>query len=275
MKERHKTKILCNFTNEMEITNSIRKLVAGLGDAKHRRESGVFIAEGTKCVVDTIGAFRCRYLFATAEWMTQHAELVSNINTCVVKSTDLHRMSQLSSQPPVIAVYEIPFGHVPRLSEVASRLSLVLDRVQDPGNLGTIIRIADWFGIEDVFCSHDTVDVYNPKVVQATMGALSRVRVHYVDILQLVRNADDAGIPVYGTVLDGSDIYETPLSSVGLIVMGNEGQGISDDVKRAISHPILIPAFSHNGLPPSSDSLNVAMATAITVAEFRRRQATH
>ena len=255
----------------MDISNSIRKLVASLGDVKHRRECGLFTAEGTKCVADTIGAFRCRYLFANANWLEQNTELVKNVDYCVVKNDDLRRMSQLSTQPPVIAVYEIPDTTMPSMSVVANRLSLVLDRIQDPGNLGTIIRIADWFGINDIFCSNDTADVYNPKVVQATMGAISKVKVHYTDIVELLQKAADAEMPIYGTLLDGENIYDAPLSTNGLIVMGNEGQGISDAVKEKINRRLLIPSFSVDGDRPSSDSLNVAMATAITAAEFRRR----
>ena len=147
-----------------------------------------------------------------------------------------------------------------------------LHGVQDPGNLGTIIRTCDWFGIHDILCSHDTADCYNPKVVQATMGALARVRVHYMDDLtHILSRLQAAGYPIYGTLLDGQSIYQTnaiPDKSKGIIVMGNEGNGISISVRETITHPILIPSFPAN--IPTSESLNVSIATAIVLAEFRR-----
>jgi TrmH family RNA methyltransferase len=146
------------------------------------------------------------------------------------------------------------------------KLSLALDTVQDPGNLGTIIRIADWFGIEHVLCSKETVEVYNPKVVQATMGALARVSVHYVDLVEVLK---ETSLPVYGTFLEGEDIYGEALSAEGVIVMGNEGNGVSEEVKKLVSRKLYIPNFPKGR--ETSESLNVAVATAITCAEFRRR----
>ncbi|MDE5948480.1 MAG: RNA methyltransferase, partial [Prevotella sp.] len=137
-----------------------------------------------------------------------------------------------------------------------------------PGNLGTIIRIADWFGIRDIFCSMDTADLYNPKVVQATMGSIARVNVVYTDLAEFLDSLDDS-VPVYGTLLDGSDIYSQPLSSNGLIVMGNEGNGISPDIRRRVTRRLLIPSFSE---ADTAESLNVAIATAITCSEFCRRR---
>jgi TrmH family RNA methyltransferase len=140
--------------------------------------------------------------------------------------------------------------------------------VQDPGNLGTIIRLADWFGIEHIFCSQGTVDVYNPKVIQATMGAMARVQLHYVDLPALITSLHK-DIPVYGTFLDGNDMYGEPLSGNGLIVMGNEGNGISEEVSRLINRRLYIPNYPQER--ETSESLNVATATAIICAEFRRR----
>lgn len=241
-------------------------MVASLGNARARKEEGCFVAEGTKCVVDTWGHFRCRYLIATAEWIAEHRDMLHGIDPCVAKRADLERMSQLTTPPPVIAVYDIP---EPTVDETAfgSQLIIALDRVQDPGNLGTIMRVADWFGITTILCSHDTVDVYNPKVVQATMGAISRVNVVYCDLVNVI--AAHPETPVYGTFLDGGNIYNAPLTPHGIIVMGNEGQGISDEVGRHISKRLFIPSFPPDR--PTSESLNVGMATAITVAEFRRR----
>lgn len=249
-----------------ELTNNLRKIVASLGNARNRREEGCFVAEGTKCVIDTWHSFKCKYLFATAAWIEQYGKELPGAHPIVVKRADMERMSQLSTPTQVLAVYELP-QTIFEEKVLASNLVIALDRVQDPGNLGTIIRIADWFGITDIVCSPETVDVYNPKVVQATMGAISRVRVHYLDLADLIKA--NPNIPVYGTFLDGRNIYETSLTPHGIVVMGNEGQGISDEIGRLIKRRLFIPSYPQER--PTSESLNVGMATAITVAEFRRR----
>lgn len=249
-----------------ELTNNLRKIVASLGNARNRREEGGFVAEGTKCVIDTWHSFKCKYLFATAAWIEQYGKELPGAHPIVVKRADMERMSQLSTPTQVLAVYELP-QTIFEEKVLASNLVIALDRVQDPGNLGTIIRIADWFGITDIVCSPETVDVYNPKVVQATMGAISRVRVHYLDLADLIKA--NPNIPVYGTFLDGRNIYETSLTPHGIVVMGNEGQGISDEIGLLIKRRLFIPSYPQER--PTSESLNVGMATAITVAEFRRR----
>ena len=249
-----------------ELTNNLRKMVASLGNARSRREEKCFVAEGTKCVCDTWHAFSCRYLFATQAWVDEHKNALPGSAPIIVKRADMERMSQLSTPSQVLAVYELPESKFDE-KRLASNLVIALDRVQDPGNLGTIIRIADWFGITDIVCSPDTVDVYNPKVVQATMGAISRVKVHYVDLVDLIKRNTD--IPVYGTFLDGRNIYETSLTPHGIVVMGNEGQGISDEIGALIKRRLFIPSYPQER--PTSESLNVGMATAITIAEFRRR----
>lgn len=253
----------------MELSASLRKTVRDLVSARHRRESGLFVAEGTKCVLETLAAFKCRYLFATAAWIEQHqAGLPSGITDIItVKQTDIERMSQLKTPQPVIAVYEIPEPDMPDIT--GGDLILALDCVQDPGNLGTIIRVADWFGITDILASADTVDCFNPKVVQATMGAIGRVRVSYVDLPAALTEAGKHGVHIYGTFLDGENIYATPLSPGGIIVMGNEGNGISQAVAATVDRRLLIPPYP--GDRETVESLNVSMATAVTVAEFRRR----
>ena len=178
----------------------------------------------------------------------------------------MERMSQFSTPSDVIAVYDIPQYDIDE-NEIRDNLSIVLDNIQDPGNLGTIIRIADWFGIKNIICSNTTVDVYSHKVIQATMGAISRVKVIYCDLKDFLGNYRD--MPVYGTYLDGTDIYKEQLSSKGLIIFGNEGKGISDGLSEFVSHRLLIPSY-----PPgtvTSESLNVGVASAVTIAEFRRR----
>ena len=185
-----------------------------------------------------------------------------------VTQEELIRASLQKTPQDVLAIFEQPSYEMQ--AEVISRsLCLALDDIQDPGNLGTIIRVADWFGIEHIFCSLGTVDVYNPKTIQATMGALARVKLHYCDLPSLIASLAD--IPVYGTFLDGDNMYEKELTSHGLIVMGNEGNGVSAEVGRLVNERLYIPNY-----PPqreTSESLNVAMATGIICAEFRRRTA--
>lgn len=263
--------LLPNFVCEIliimvELTNNLRKLVASLDNARARRDNGLFVAEGTKCVLDTLHNFSCRYLFATSAWIERHHAEIGAVEPVTVKRADMERMSHLSTPPEVVAVYDIPSNELDE-SEFRHNLTIVLDRVQDPGNLGTIMRIADWFGIRQIICSHDTVDVYNPKVVQATMGAISRVKVCYESLVDLLGRLDD--VPVFGTFLDGDDIYSSELSGCGMIVFGNEGQGISPDVERLVSSRLTIPSFPPGAV--TSESLNVGMAAAVTVAEFRRR----
>lgn len=249
----------------MEITNNFRKMIASLGSAKGRRTEGCFIAEGTKCVVDTWQHFKCRYLIATPQWIQDNGQNFDSAEIIAAKRSDMERMSQLSTPSNVIAVYEIPEWELDETT-ISDNLILALDRVQDPGNLGTIIRVADWFGVNDIVCSNDTVDVYNPKVVQATMGAISRVRIHYIDLPEFLKR--HRNMPIYGTSLDGENIYKTRLHSQGIVIMGNEGQGLSVDVRKLVSRNLFIPSFPPDC--PTSESLNVGTATAIVLSEFRR-----
>ncbi len=244
------------------------KLIRSLELKKNRRREGLFVAEGPKVVGDLLSAgFTARALFGTSQYAAPStvAPILS-----VITDDELRRISFLQHPQQVLALFEIPdqlsIIHS-QLSIVNSQLSLALDGVQDPGNVGTIIRIADWFGIDTIYCSPDTADVYAPKVVQATMGSLAHVRVIYTDLPTLLSHAD---CPVYGTLLDGEDIYTQELSSHGIIVMGNEGNGISDAVRSLVTHRLLIPNYHRDGR--TAESLNVAIATAITCAEFRRRQ---
>ena len=188
------------------------------------------------------------------------------VATDEVSDQELRQASLLRAPQQVLALFPLPEYRLDA-SLPQENLCLALDGVQDPGNMGTIVRIADWFGIADIICSHETVDVFNPKAVQATMGALARVRVHYTDLPEFIRQS---GAPTWGTLLDGQDIYSQPLGSNGLIIMGNEGNGISAQVRPLVTHRLLIPSFPPDR--PTTDSLNVAIATSIVCAEFRRRQ---
>ena len=241
------------------------KWVHSLEMKKNRKREHLVVAEGPKVVGDLLAHYRPRAVFATVEW-NGRASLPSYVTPETVSDDELRRLSFLQHPQQVIAVLEMDDDV--SISVSPERLSLVLDGVQDPGNLGTIIRIADWFGIDNIVCSPDTADAYNPKVVQATMGSLARVNVSYTPLLPFLTSLP-ADMPIYGTLLDGSDIYASELSSRGIIIMGNEGNGISQEVRALVSKPLLIPNFRQGG--DCAESLNVAVATAITCAEFCRR----
>jgi TrmH family RNA methyltransferase len=254
------------------ISKSRIKYIHGLKMKKNRTQEGCFVAEGPKLVGDLMGHFNCRYLAATAEWMQQHGGEVGSkhVEKDVVTQDELERISFLKTPQEVLAIFDMRKENTDanELAQLPThQLCLALDDVQDPGNVGTIIRLADWFGIEHVFCSTGSADVYNPKTIQATMGALSRVQIHYVELPEFLQHA--AGAPVYGTFLEGDNLYTTETKEYGIIVMGNEGNGISHAVEQEVTHKLHIPNY-----PPmrsTSESLNVAVATAIICAEFRRR----
>ena len=246
------------------------KFVRQLEQKKYRRREGLFVAEGTKVVGDLLAHYQPHSVYATEEWLAKNTSSISHLPSSVFAVTDeeLRRLSFLQHPQQVLALFPIPdINPTSAISHQTSSLSLLLDNVQDPGNLGTIIRIADWFGIDTIYCSPGTVDAWNPKVVQATMGSIARVQIIYIEPDELFSQLPE-DYPIYGTFLDGDNIYTQQLTSHGLIVMGNEGNGISDAVRARVSHKLLIPDF-HNG--DTADSLNVAIATAITCSEFRRR----
>ena len=234
-----------------------------LGDKRTRDAEGLFIAEGDKLVEEILSSrLRVRKIYTTRSDMS--GAVIEQIDR-----RDMERISALKTATTTIAVVEQP-RHKLNISNLDGRLTLALDGVQNPGNLGTIIRLADWFGIEDILCTKECSDCYNPKVVQATMGAILRVRVHYVDDLAaMLVSLRDKGTAIYGTLLDGQSIYTTELRQEGIIVMGNEGRGLSDACRAVVSHKLLIPPYP--ATRSTSESLNVAMATGIVLAEFRRR----
>ena len=269
-----------------KISKAQVKIVRSLQQKKFRDELGLFVAEGEKCVSELSKNFELIHLYREGENATR---------------TEIEQMSGLRTPQGVIGVFKkretspTPSTRRGALSlegrDGERFLILALDGIQDPGNLGTIIRTCDWFGVHDIVCSLDTADCYNPKVVQATMGALARVRVHYTDLpkwLEEIKN-QESEIRIYGTLLEGKDMYEV-LQSVSpkddltakrsysnavlqqrgheVIVMGNEGNGISQRVRELVTHPIRIPSYPKNA--ETSESLNVSIATAIVLAEFRR-----
>lgn len=252
----------------IEVTNNICKMVKSLDERKTRKKEGLFKAEGTKCVTDTLDYFRLRYLIATTDWIESHLDILSRIhseNVMKCHKREMARISSLTTPPEVVAIYEIPERI---LSENCAKdnIVLALDTIQDPGNLGTIIRVADWFGITDIICSRETADCYGPKVIQATMGAISRVSVHYCDLPATISRLETDG--VYGTFLDGDSITDATLTNTGIVIIGNEGNGISESVEKTVTHRLLIPSYPPER--PTGESLNAAIATAITLAKFRR-----
>lgn len=210
----------------------------------------------------------CRHIFATEAFLEKNPEFRSRPELAQVTAADISRMSSLQTPQGIIGVFKIPAPTTPRLD--GTELTLALDSIQNPGNLGTIIRLADWFGISQIIASADTADAYNPKVVQATMGSLTRVTVTYVHSLAQI--LADSHLPVIGTLLDGDDLYHTPISLTPkpIIVMGNEGNGISTSVAEIVTERLLIPSFPPGR--PTSESLNVAMATGIILSELSRRK---
>lgn len=231
-----------------------------------RQKHGLFLAEGEKCVLDTLGAFDLETLITTDQWIARNnriaAQYTDKISTA--SPSAINKITTLVSPPDVIAVFRLPDDDS-TINIADDKLYLMLDGVQDPGNLGTIIRTADWFGIDTILASKDTVDLYNPKVVQSTMGSLKRMKVVYTDLTDVI--LFNPSMPVYGMLLDGKNIYKNKLDSThGFIIMGNEGNGISEDLRKRITHPLLIPPYDSKNHP---ESLNVAIATAITLSFFR------
>ena len=224
------------------------KLIHSLETKKGREKAGLFVAEGPKVVNDLLHAgFTAENIFEDIE--------------------DIKKISFLQHPQSMLGVFKLPRNE--HYTEFPiTQLVLALDGVQDPGNLGTIIRVADWFGFKDIFCSLDTADCWNPKVVQATMGSIARVQLHYVDLNKMVESLP-ADYPIYATLLDGENIYKQELSHHGMIVMGNEGKGISPLLRTKINRKLYIPSYSSDG--NTAESLNVAIATSIVCAEFRRR----
>lgn len=249
------------------VSKNTLKQLQSLQHKKFRKEYGFFVAEGERLVSDLIvSQLKIKTIYHTHSWKQ---DVIGNrVPHVEVNEMEMKKLSGLSTQSSVLAVVEIPKSTF-SIEELKEGLTLVLDDVQDPGNLGTIIRLADWFGIKTIVCSTGSADAFSPKVVQSTMGAISRVKVIYTDLKELIENAKLLNINVYGTFMQGSDIYKTDLPHNALLVMGNEGNGISQSVEKLIQYRLTIPSFTQG--ENTSESLNVAMATAIACSEFRRR----
>ncbi|MDO4715751.1 MAG: RNA methyltransferase [Bacteroidales bacterium] len=243
------------------------KIIRSLKNKKSRIEHQCFVVEGTKSVLELIAVFQVEELYCTTQWLNKHRDILPPQHTPqVISVREMEQISFQKTPQEVLAVCHLPEAHSEcQLSN--DTLYLALDGVQDPGNVGTIVRLADWFGIKRIYASTDVADVFAPKCVQATMGSLARVEVIYTDLAQLF--ATHKHIPIYGTHLEGTNLYETEFSARGVIVMGSEGQGISRKIEPYLTQRLLIPHYSQT--PEKAESLNVAIAAAIVCAEFRRR----
>ncbi|MFK7115420.1 RNA methyltransferase [Flavobacterium oreochromis] len=239
------------------LTKNQIKLISSLHQKKYRKEYGLFLAEGVKVIRELLDSkFELEHLYMTEELFY---DLSPEFKT-LVSSVELNKISALTTANNCVALFKIPKDR--ELKDQG--LIVALDDVRDPGNLGTIIRLCDWFGILQVVCTKETVDLYNPKVIQATMGSIGRVDVHYVD-LELFLKATD--LPIYGTFMDGENIYHQILPKKGVIILGNEANGISQRIENRVTYKIAIPQF---GDLQKTESLNVATATAIVLSEFKR-----
>lgn len=244
------------------LSKSQISLLKSLQHKKDRTEHGLFLVEGYKSVIEFINSsYQVEAIYHTASFASKMLNLSQKINLYNISVTEIEKISSLKTPRQVIALVKIPAWPALNNVKLKQKFSLVLDGIQDPGNMGTIIRTADWFGISNIICSEDTVDVYNPKVVQASMGSLSRINVHYTNLATVLHQA---GLPVFGAMLNGENIYNTNFGAEGLIVMGNEGNGLRPEIEKLINKAVTIPGTG------SVESLNVAIATALFCSEIKR-----
>ena len=233
------------------------KLITSLQQKKYRNANKLFFAEGVKGIEELLESnLELEHLYTTQN----NFDTVSKEKKTIISENDLKKISALATPNSCLAIFKMPEEKL----IIENGLILVLDSIRDPGNLGTILRLCDWFGIQQVLCSKETVDLFNPKVVQATMGSIARVNLNYVDLNKFLQQTK---LPIYGTFMNGENIYKSSLSQDGIIIMGNEANGISVELEKLVQNRITIPRF---GDVQKTESLNVATATAIVLSEFRR-----
>jgi TrmH family RNA methyltransferase len=257
------------------IPSSQSKLIRSLQKKKFRDQHGLFLVEGEKMVVELASAgpekrYQIQELFASPEWIQSNRRVLQQSGAKVTEASpaEIKKVSNLVTPQPVIAVATIPADNF-KLEELLNTPVLAFESIRDPGNLGTIIRTADWFGISHIVCTPDSTDLFNPKVVQSTMGAITRVQVHYLEFAALLKSKEMQQKTVFGTFMEGENIYETPLEPDPLILFGNESHGLSESLNPHIHRRISIPSFSPFGI--GSESLNVASSVAVVCSELRRR----
>jgi len=245
--------------------NTIKRITQ-LQQKKYRKQTGLFIVEGEKMVIELIqSTYEIDSVFGTAEFMSKYKSLLSKLPVHEITTDELNKISQLKTPNQALALAKLPQHSTTSVLQNGD-FYLALDNIQDPGNLGTIIRTANWFGVRTIFCSEDTVDAFNPKVVQSTMGALFSTNLIYTPLSPLLEMAKEKKIPIFATSLSGTNIYHQQFKETGLIVMGNESKGVSNEISMQVDQNIKIPAFNPNPI----ESLNVAVAASIVLAEIRR-----
>jgi len=245
------------------LSKSQISFVNALQQKKQRKEHALFITEGVKSITEFLSSdYTVNTIFCTSEYLQKFSKITQKVKLHEVTEAELKKISVLTTPQNALALIEIPERTAVNPESFKGKFTLVLDGIQDPGNMGTIIRTADWFGFEKIICSADTVDVYNPKVVQATMGSLSRIEVHYTDLSSFLSSCN---LPTFGALLNGKSIYEVDFGNEGIIVLGNEGNGISEEIIEKITQAVTIPRFG------KAESLNVAIASSIFCSEIKRK----
>jgi len=246
------------------LSKSQISFLQSLQQKKFRREHGLFLVEGYKSVSEFAAShYQIEAIYHTPALASKMLKLSHNINSKEISLNILEKISTLKTPQDIIALVKIPAWPALNYTSLQKKFSIVLDGIQDPGNMGTIIRTADWFGIDNVICSEDCVEVYNPKVVQATMGSLSRINVHYTNLVSFFKQCN---MPVFGALLNGENIYKTQFGTEGLVVMGNEGNGLRPEIIDKVTRAVTIPGSGN------AESLNVAVATAIFCSEIHRNK---
>ncbi|MCL7989245.1 RNA methyltransferase [Sphingobacterium sp. lm-10] len=248
------------------LSKSLIRLITSLQHKKFRRQHGLFCVEGVKSILEFVDStYEVNMIFATSSAAAKLNKIPQNIKLVSVNEEELKKVSFLTNPQGALALVKIPSSERISTEQLSGKHSLILDDVQDPGNMGTIVRTAEWFGFTQVIASLDTVDVYNPKVVQATMGSLARMQIIYMDIEALIK---ETTIPSYGALLAGNSIYETDFKQEGMIILGNEGNGIRPTILPHITQAVTIPSFGR------AESLNVAVAATVFCSEIARRKQT-
>ncbi len=248
------------------------KHIRSLQQKKFRTEFKQFVAEGNTLVCDLISSsYKVEMIIASNDWLESNSSLLNKSKATIIsaKENELVRISTLKTPNQVIAVFNIPETRID-IESIKSELTIVLDDIKDPGNLGTIIRLADWFGIKNIVCSNETVDVYNSKVIQATMGSIARVNIFYTDLVEFLKSLP-SNLKIYGTLLNGESVYSKTLDEKAIIVIGNESKGISESILPFINEKLLIPSYPIGTTNSKAESLNASIATAIICSEFRRK----
>lgn len=247
----------------MEISNADIKMINALNKSHGRKKHHAFLVEGVKLVAEVLESdINVQIIAATDQWIKENPSYAQNDNFRLINERELKKISNFSTSNQVVAVAQKPEDIELKIAD--DELVLVLDTIQDPGNMGTIIRTADWYGINTIICSKETVDAYSPKVVQSSMGSVFRSQIYYTDLVDFLKKQDK---PIYGSLLNGENVYNIELQTSGFIIMGNESKGISSDVKKFITQAIYLPSFKGS----KAESLNAAIACGIILAEFRRK----